>query len=56
VVAHYVFERTIANSVLPTIDWSAEQPVLASYRNPHVFVRRDGGWECVAWQVTQIQV
>ena len=45
----------IARSLLPTTDFSASPPVEASYRNTHVFLKRDSSWKCVAWHVTRVQ-
>ena len=45
----------IARSLLPTTDFSASPPVEASYRNTHVFLKRDSNWKCVAWHVTRVQ-
>ena len=45
----------IARSLLPTTDSATTPPTEASYRNMQVFVNRDDGWKCVAWQVTRVQ-
>lgn len=37
----------IARSLLPTTDFSASPPVEASYRNTHVFLKRDSNWKCI---------
>ena len=41
----------IARTELPTTD---TERGAESYRNMHVFLKRDNQWKCVAWQVTQI--
>ena len=45
----------IATSLLPATDSSASPPVEASYRNTHVFLKRDSNWKCIAWHVTRVQ-
>jgi hypothetical protein len=45
----------IARSLLPTTDARATPPAEASYRNINVFLKREDKWQCVAWQVTQVQ-
>ena len=45
----------IVRSLLPTTDSRTTPIVEASYRNLHVFVRAEGQWRCVAWQVTRVQ-
>ena len=45
----------IARSLLPTTDSATTPPTEASYRNMQVFLKRNNGWKCVAWQVTRVQ-
>jgi ketosteroid isomerase-like protein len=45
----------IARTLLPTSDSKDTPPSEASYRNMHVFLKRDNEWRCVAWQVTRVQ-
>ncbi|MCL4251972.1 MAG: hypothetical protein KJ065_27720 [Anaerolineae bacterium] len=48
-------QLAIARSVLPTTDFSVSPPAEASYRNTHVFLKRNSNWNCIAWHVTRIQ-
>lgn len=43
----------IARTELPTTD-PGKTPADASFRNMQVFLKREGEWKCVAWQVTRI--
>ena len=45
----------IARTLLPIIDSATTPPTEASFRNMQVFLKRDDGWKCVAWQVTKVQ-
>jgi ketosteroid isomerase-like protein len=45
----------IARSLLPATDARETPPAEASYRNMHVFLKREDTWQCVAWQVTKVQ-
>lgn len=45
----------IARTLLPATDSSVDPPAESSYRNLHVFLKRDNEWKCVAWQVTKVQ-
>lgn len=50
-------ENTVAivRSKLPTTNLSQVPPIKASYRNMHVFLKREDRWQCTAWQVTKIE-
>ncbi|HYR12472.1 MAG TPA: hypothetical protein VEQ60_32085 [Longimicrobium sp.] len=43
----------IAHTQLPTTD-PTRTPPDQEFSNMHVFLKRDGGWKCVAWQVTEV--
>ncbi len=43
----------VARTLLPTTDGASGAE--ASYRNMQVFLKREDGWKCVAWQVTRVQ-
>jgi hypothetical protein len=45
----------IARTLLPTTDSATTPPTEASFRNTQVFLKREDGWKCVAWQVTRVQ-
>lgn len=45
----------IARSLLPATDSATTPPTDASFRNMQVFLKRENGWQCVAWQVTRVQ-
>jgi Domain of unknown function (DUF4440) len=45
----------IARTLLPATDSATTPPTEASFRNMQVFLKRDDGWKCVAWQVTRVQ-
>ena len=45
----------IANSLLPATDSREAPPIKSSYRNMHVFLKRNDQWQCVSWQVTKVQ-
>jgi len=45
----------IARSQLSMTDSLHNPPTVESYRNMHIFLKRNDQWQCVAWQVTKIQ-
>jgi hypothetical protein len=45
----------IVRALIPTTDSQANPPISSPYRNLQVFIKREGSWRCVAWQVTRIQ-
>jgi hypothetical protein len=54
---HFFLESAvaIARTLIPTTDSQANPPISTSYRNLQVFIKQEGSWRCVAWQVTRIQ-
>jgi hypothetical protein len=44
----------IVRSLLSVTNSELTSPTEASYRNMHIFLKRDRQWKCIAWQVTKV--
>jgi len=52
---HQSGDLAVVRSLVTTTDDAAPADAPKTYRNLHVFERRDGRWKCLAWQVSELR-